>query len=341
MNRLGFSGALDYMLKQAGGAASTRRGEAKKRNRALLILFAFVLIAVLYFTNEEADVVAVISDTRHWNPGGCVVQDAEGENYFVGTYRDDESTNRVLLHSHTGQRAANWPHAPASLLTCIEPSRYAVLTSTQQIFVYDGSRNTLIANLPGEVLAIAGNDDCVAVRTTSDEDHVLPYPGRQAAGCRPEPMYPPIYLRGRGVCHPTRPYALQSSLGISALTAQEEDGGTITVVGQRGESEGWHKSIRYRCLEGNDPHVGMAHSTDAIFLMVRGSDDEGGMVLIVLDAATGQTRLVHSLPDLHAPLHSLQFSGQILIVEAYDAVAGVDPLSGDVLWTFGEPSPND
>ena len=115
----------------------------------------------------------------------------------------------------------------------------------------------------------------------------------------------------------------------------------LSVVGQRGESEGWHKSLRYRCLEGNDSHIGMAHSTDSVFLIVRSPDEGGDMVLIVLDADTGQTRFVHPLAGLHPPLHSLQFSGQVLIVEAYDAVAGVDPLSGEVLWTFGESSPDE
>jgi hypothetical protein len=327
------------MLKQAGGAPSTRRGAKEKRNRALLVLFGFVLIAALYFTSQETDVVAVISDTRHWNPGGCLVKAQNDDQLFVGTYRDEDTTHRVLLHSSTGQRIAHWPHAPASLLTCIEPSRFAVLTSTQQIFVFEGSDNTLIANLPGEVLTIAGNSECVAVRTTADQDHILPYPGRQAAGCRPEPMYPPIYLRGRGVCHPTRPFALRSELGVSALTSQDDEDGGLRIVGQRGEGEGWHKPVQFQCLPGNDPHVGMAHSTDTVFLVVGSAEDAERPVLLVLNGGTGETLAEHPLPSIHPPVHSLQFNGNVLIIEAFDAVAGIDPVSGQVLWTFGVAGP--
>ena len=50
-------------------------------------------------------------------------------------------------------------------------------------------------------------------------------------------------------------------------------------------------------------------------------------------------RFPFSLIDLRTPVLSAHFAGGLIIVEAYDAVVGIDPVTGRVAWTFGRVHP--
>jgi hypothetical protein len=338
--RLGIAGALDHMMKNTGGAASTRRGLGAARRRGILLILGVIGIGGFWLANLHFDFVPILGDTRLWHPGGCPVVGPDGERYFIGTYHDDERSHRVLLDADSGQPLEEWQHPNQTSLVCIPGGRFAIINSTLQIMVYEGAEPVIIANLPGELLAVAADDDCAAIRTIDGEDHVLPFPGRQAAGCRPEPMYPLGYRRGRGPCDLERPYALTSDLGTFALS-QSSDRAGIVVVGQQSEAEAWHKQLDLTCLGGGEPHVAMAHAAEALFLILGSADEADAPQLVILDPSNGATLGIHPLPELRAPIHSSHFSGGLIIVESYDAVAGIDPVTGRVAWSYGRLGPTE
>lgn len=338
--RLGMSGALDHMLQGAGAAADSNRGARRDQRRGVLLVLGIIAIAGFWLANIHFDFRPIQAETRIWDPGGCSVVSPAGDRYFVGTYRQADRSLRVLLDADTGQPTERWEHPAQTSLICIPGGRFAITNSADQIMVYESEEPSIIAGLPGELLGVAANDDCVAVRTTDDQDHVLPFPGRQAAGCRPEPVYPLGYRHGRGRCNGERPYALTSELGTFALSPNDEEGG-ITIVGHQPGAAAWRKSVPVACVGESQPHIGMAQANEALFVIGGAATAEAELTLLIMDPANGQPRAQFPLPGVAPPIHSVHFAGGLILIEAYDAVLGVDPVTGDVAWTFGVSAPED